>query len=297
MPELPEVETTVNGLRDTQPPIQGASFIDVWSNSPQIIKKPKNVQWLRRRLVGLKIKGFRRRGKNILIDLSSNKTLLIHQKLSGHLLYGHWEYIKDGWKPTSSESLKEKMNLHIRVVFTLDNGYMVALSDIRKFAKIELWDTENLEIELDRALGPEPLDNDFTFDKFERLFDGRTALIKSLLLNQGVLVGIGNIYADEILWMSKIHPFRRTNTLSRSEFRRIYENTRKILKRAIYMKGTSISDYRTIQGELGEFEKTLNVYQREDKECKRCSTHIMREKRGVRSTRFCPVCQLYPRDK
>lgn len=291
MPELPEVETTIRDLSKSQPPIIGAVFINVWIDSPKILQKPKNFQTFKKHLIGKKIKKIWRRGKNILIDLSDSKTLLIHQKLTGHLLIGCWILDNGYWKPKIKGSLENKYNSYIHLMFWLSNGKMLALSDLRKFAKIELWDKEELKKELELLLGPEPLDKDFTFNKFKQILSGTKQGIKQVLMDQKRIAGIGNIYSDEILWEAKVSPFKAAERLSNEEMKRVYQAIKKILAKAIIKRGTSISDYRDIEGKEGLFGNVLNAYQKKGEKCSRCGTKIKRKKIGNRSAHFCPKCQ------
>jgi formamidopyrimidine-DNA glycosylase len=271
MPELPEVETTVRGLQK----VLNRTFVDFWTDSKKLIKKP-SLERFKKELKNKKIKKVWRRGKNIIFNLSDNYSLLVHQKLTGHLLYGNWK--------------KDKVNTYIHIKFLLDNGKVLALSDLRKFAKIELLKTNSLLKEL-TSLGPEPLEKEFTFKKFKQIVKNRKIKIKQILMDQKLIAGIGNIYSDEILWRAKIHPLRQGAKLQEKELREIYKYIRPVLKQAIKLKGTSISDYRNIKGEEGQFRKLIKVYQKKGQECPRCKTEIKREKIGSRSTHFCPQCQ------
>lgn len=295
MPELPEVETIVRELKRE---ILGRVFFDVWTDFEKIIKKPKNFKDFRESLKNKKIENIRRRGKNILFDLSQGKIILIHQKLTGHLLLGYWILDNGYWIPKTKGPLQEKINTYIHLLFTLDNGKMLALSDLRKFAKVELWDKkEFLESDEFKNLGPEPLNKKFTFEKFkETLRHAQGKLkkgeIKKVLMDQNVIAGIGNIYSDEILWRAKIYPLKEIKRLRDKEIERIYQVMRKILPKAIELGGESISDFRKISGERGNFDKERKVYRREREKCSRCGTHIKRLKLSGRSSYYCPNCQL-----
>ncbi|MDP2741709.1 MAG: DNA-formamidopyrimidine glycosylase family protein, partial [bacterium] len=193
MPELPEVETTIKGLNSK---VLNRTFIDVWTDSKKIIKKPRNFNSFKEEIKGKKIKRIWRRGKNIIIDLSNDYSLLVHQKMTGHLLYGTWS-IKHGiWESSEKGPLEEKTNKYIRIMFFLDNKKMLALSDLRKFAKVELWRTKELLNSKEfKSLGPEPLEKDFTFEKFKKVLENKKGKIKQVLMDQSVIVGIGNIYS------------------------------------------------------------------------------------------------------
>lgn len=275
MPELPEVETTKKGLKLK---ILKRTFIDVWSDWDKTVKKPKSFLEFKKEIKNKKINKVWRRGKNIIFELSGGYSLLIHQKLTGHLLYDRWK--------------RDKVNDYIHLKFFLDNGKVLALSDLRKFAKVELWKTEELLSSKDfRKLGPEPLDESFTFEKFKSLLINKKAKIKQILMDQDIIAGIGNIYSDEILWWAKIHPFRSGAELNEKELKDVYKYIKLVLNRAIKLKGTSVSDYRDIKGEEGQFKKLIKVYQRENEKCFRCGTEIKRVKMGGRSAHFCPFCQ------
>jgi len=286
MPELPEVETTMRGLKKE---VLSKTFIGVWTDFPKIIKKPKNFEKFKKEIKGKKIKKIWRRGKNILFELSNKKTLLVHQKLTGHLLVGKWQKAGNIWQAPSGP-LSEKINSFLHLIFTLDNGQMLALSDVRKFAKVELLDNQELKKEIN-SLGPEPLEKSFTFEKFKKALQKKKGRIKPVLMDQTIIAGIGNIYSDEILFASKIHPQKETSDLKENEIREIYENIKKILKKAILLKGESISDYRVPSGKRGGFDEERKVYRREGELCLRCGTKIKRAKIGGRSAHYCPNCQ------
>ena len=289
MPELPEVETTVNQLKKK---VLGRAFIDAWTDSPKIIKKPKKFWQFKREIKGRKIQKVWRRGKNIIFDLSEQKALLIHQKLTGHLLVGNWKLEIGNWKPLKTGPLRERINTYIHLMFRLDKNLMLALSDLRKFAKVELWNKDELEDSKEfRSLGPEPLEENFTFEKFKEILKNKKGKIKQVLMDQEIIAGIGNIYSDEILWEAKIHPFKEIKRLSDEEIKRIYGAMQKILKKAVKLGGESISDYRDIEGKKGGFDILRKVYRREGEKCPRCGVIIKRIKIGGRSAHFCSKCQ------
>lgn len=281
MPELPEVETTVRGLNQK---VLNRTFIDVWSGANSIIKKPKNFKEL---IKGKKIIRAWRRAKNVIIDLSEGYSLLIHQKMTGHLLYGKWNRIGEDWQAPQG-SLSDPYNRFLRIIFFLDNGYMLALSDLRKFAKVELWKKEDL-LDFFKSLGPEPLDKDFTKEKFISILKAKKGRIKQVLMDQAVLAGVGNIYSDEALWRAKIHPLRRD--LSEKELSNLCSALKEVLEKGIELGGESFSDYRNIDGKKGRFDLERKAYRREGEKCSRCQTIIKRIKIGQRSSCFCPYCQ------
>jgi len=292
VPELPEVETTVRDLNRANPKIVGSSFFNVWIETKKMIKKPKSEEKFKKDLLGKKIIKIWRRGKNILFDLEDGKTLLIHQKLTGHLLYGKWEKKGKEWIPLLPGPIsQDPQNKFLRCIFFLDNGWQIALSDLRKFAKIELLDKNELEKELSE-LGLEPLEKSFTFEKFKEVLKRRKkGKIKQVLMDQKIIAGIGNIYSSEILWQAKVHPLKDVKELKEEELKRIFETMKKILKEAIKVGGESISDYRRISGEKGKFDRLRKVYRREGERCERCGEKIKKIKIGGRSAYFCPNCQ------
>lgn len=293
MPELPEVETIVRDLNQFQPFLIGAVFFDVWTDFPKIVKKPKDFEKFRKEIKEKKIEKIWRRGKNIIFDLSENKSLLVHQKLTGHLLLGKWEFKNGKWQSKISGPLTDDpMNKFLHLVFFLNNGWMLALSDLRKFAKVELWKSDELLNSKEfTSLGPEPLEKDFTFEKFKKIFKKKKGKIKQVLMDQTVIAGIGNIYSDEILWEAKVHPLKQVQQLNEEELKTIYQVMKRILKKAIELKGESFSDYRRPSGGKGEFDKARKVYRREGEKCYRCGSIIKKIKIGGRPAHFCPACQ------
>ena len=290
MPELPEVETIVRDLRKE---VLHRTFIDIWTDSKNMIKK-ETFESLKKKIIGKEIIGARRRAKNILIDLSDNYVLLIHQKIAGHLLFGKWKLEKGHWvSEKEGPLLSDPINNYIHVVFVLDNGKQIALSDARKFAKVELWKKDELEASEDfLELGPEPLEVDFTFPDFKKLFEKKKGKIKQVLMDQNFLSGIGNIYASEILFKVKIHPEEEIKNLNDKDLKDIYEAMRDILAKAIELRGDSFSDFRTLYGEKGGAQDMNKVYQKDGKSCPRCKGVIKRITQGGRGTFFCPQCQI-----
>ncbi len=298
MPELPEVETTVLGLKSK---VLGRTFFDIWADVSKIIKKPQKIKDFARNIKGKKILDIRRIGKNIIFDLSTGYSLLVHQKMTGHLLYGKWQKMDGKWEAVGDGPIKnDPMNKFIRIVFFLDNGYQIALSDLRKFAKVELWKAEDLlKSQGINSLGIDALDKKLTLRKFKEIIrfkkgtprQAQGRKIKQVLMDQSVITGIGNIYSDEILFLAKINPLRTISTLSDEELESIYTNLKNILKKAIVLGGTSVSDYRIPTGERGEYGTMLKVYRKENKSCPVCGGSIKRIKIGGRSAHFCPICQ------
>ena len=288
MPELPEVQTIVDDLNKK---IIGRKIAGIWCDWPKTIKKPKAVN-LEKEIQGLKIEKVKRRGKNILIYLSGNHLLLIHLKMTGHLLYGKWQ-IKNN-KPLSSrkEFLSEKVNSYIHVIFYLDNGFELALSDLRKFAKVIFGSVEEIEKlgELHK-IGPEPLNPRFKLNDFKKIISRQKRKIKQVLMDPKIIAGIGNIYSDEILWQARVHPLRPANSLDSKELGGIYKAMKEILKKALKLRGTSTSDFRDLLGKPGSYGLKLLAYQKEGEPCLRCGAIMKRLKVGGRSSSYCPNCQ------
>ncbi len=281
MPELPEVQTTVDFLNKT---VRGRKIVAAWYDW----KKLKPVE----KAVGYKIKNVRRVGKNILFYLGdSDRVLLVHQKMTGHILIGKWKV--DGKKitPISPLALKERVNDYIHFILTLDNGQMIGLSDLRKFGKVAFGSREEIEKSKElRQLGPDVLA--VSFEEFAKRVASRNKTIYQVLMDQTVISGIGNIYASEILFVARIHPFKSARRLSRKELKALWQASRKILKLALKLGGTSIADYRMPSGESGYYQKKRLIYQREGEKCfKGCGGVIKRAKKGGRSAFYCPRCQ------
>ncbi len=285
------METTVRGLNRALNPLN-ARFVDVWSDWKKTIKKPGNFESFKAGIKNKKIEKIWRRGKNIIFELSGDCSLLIHQKLTGHLLYGYWVEKNSGWQPVGNDILSDRVNNYIHLLFFLDNGKMLALSDLRKFAKVELWKAEELlASSYLNNLGPEILEKSFSFEKFKEALSKKKGRIKEVLMDQSVIAGVGNIYSDEALWRAQVNPFRKTADLKEQELKKIYDSLQDVLQKSIKLRGESFSDYRDINGEKGGFDKIRMAYRREGEKCRRCGTIIKRKKIGSRSCHFCPVCQ------
>jgi formamidopyrimidine-DNA glycosylase len=290
MPELPEVETTKKDLASR---IVSKKTIKCWTDVPSRVsvcsdfKKKKIDQIIENKI----IQEVERKGKNIIIHLSDDVSILIHQKISGHVLFGKWKKQGDSWIP-EDKKLMEKVNSFIHFIVFLSNKEMIALSDPRKFFKVEFWKKKDLmESKTIKELGPDALE--ISLKEFQERLTKKKQEIKKLLLNQSFVSGIGNIYSDEILWEARISPFRKANSLSEKETKIIYQTILKVLKKALALKGDSVSDYRLITGEKGGYQNLHNVYQKENQACKRKDGGIIQKKKfGSRALRYCPVCQV-----
>jgi len=308
MPELPEVTTTVNGLQKVLPKM---TISDVWTDLAkkdqkikqfkETIKDEKFFINFKKKVIGQKIIKVRRRAKNILIDISQGYTILIHLKMTGHLLFGGYTQDKktQKWYPEKEGALTDPFNRFIHVVFSLKNKNsqrkFLVFCDARKFGKITILKTEeaNLSKEL-KNIGPEPLENPFTFS----LFKNRLALkpkgkIKTVLMDQNIIAGIGNIYSDEMLWLSGINPKSICSKIPDGKLKLLYKSMHQILSKSITLGGDSMSDYRNIKGERGNFQNYHKVYRKSGQKClkNKCCGIIKREVISGRSAHFCPEHQ------
>jgi formamidopyrimidine-DNA glycosylase len=221
-----------------------------------------------------------RRGKWILIRLSGGHTLLAHLRMTGQLVLEPAECPDDEYT---------------RVILYLDNGQRLRFSDMRKFGRLILTQDSSEVLE---DLGPEPLANDFTVERFKRMLAPRRGRIKSLLLDQRFLVGLGNIYVNEALWRAGVHPLRSADSLSAAEVEALYHALRSVLRAAIVEGGTTLDNgnFRQVDGSSGDFASRLEVYGRECEPCLRCGASVERIKVGQRSAFLCPCCQPMPGD-
>ena len=302
MPELPEVQTVVSDLNKK---IVNKTVASVWLDWPKMIKDPLSqsktnvsktaVNFFLENIVGKKVIGARRVAKNILIDLTDGYLLLIHQKMTGHLLTGRWRIEKKGVVALEPESVvKDKYNGYIHLIITFSDGSMLALSDLRKFAKVLFGKKEVIEgLTEITNLGPDALDPKLNFKRFENILSKQSRKIKTVLLDPKVIAGVGNIYSDDILWQAGIHPEAKPVELSSLQLRRVYKAMKSILKKAVKLRGTSTSDFRDTDGLKGGYTEYRRVYGRENLPCYRCKNLIKRIKIGGRSAHFCPICQQW----
>jgi len=295
MPELPEVETTAKILNKE---LKNISFTNVWIDWKKSISK-QPLKSFKKDIVDEKILNVSRRAKIIIFKLTNNKFLLAHQKMTGHFLVGNWQYCprqKRKWAPLDEGPLQDKINDYIHVMFDLSNGKQLAFSDLRKFGWIKLVKNKQLEeIEEFKNLGPEPLDESFTPKILKSRLLKTYRPIKQALMDPKIIAGIGNIYADETLFTSKIHPLTPANKLSDKKTKLLHEAIQSILRMAIKNKGTTIlsgaEEYRLPKGERGKHQEVVQVYRKEGEPCPVCGEKIKRIKINQRSTHFCPACQ------
>jgi len=271
MPELPEVETIVRCLRRR---LIGLQVETVRLIFPPVVRNGKKSSLQRFR--GQRVTGVRRRGKLVLLDFSGGRTMIIHLKMTGQLL-------------VCPRSLPLDKHVHLAVTFRAKDEEL-RFHDVRKFGFILGVRTGGLNRTPEvRDLGPEPLMLDLP--AFLDRLGCRRGRLKSLLLNQRVIAGIGNIYADEILFESGLHPRADVSRLRRRRLEGLWSAVHKVLNEAIAFKGTTVRDYRDSEGLEGLFQNRLRVYGREGQPCLRCGTPIKRIRVSGRSTHFCPRCQ------
>ncbi len=276
---------------DLRRSIIGKKICSVWSDLPG-----KNLPDFRD-IRGATIKTVDRRGKNILVYLSKGKEdllLLVHPRMTGHFLIGKW-VIAGRKKPEpvlKNGPLSEKTNSYIHLIFTLGDGEMLGLSDARKFSKIIFGKAARVEKlnELNK-LGPDALSPKLTEPAFQKIISSKNKPIKAVLMDQSAVAGIGNIYSDEILWLSKINPLRKAPVLKDEEIRSIYSAMCSILKKAVRLRGTSFSDFRDTGGRKGKYGERRLVYGLASRPCVRCGSIIAKAKVSGRTASFCPECQ------
>ncbi|MGC1506148.1 MAG: bifunctional DNA-formamidopyrimidine glycosylase/DNA-(apurinic or apyrimidinic site) lyase [Sulfitobacter sp.] len=282
MPELPEVETVMRGLT---PAMQGAAIAQADVNRP-------NLRWpfpvdMAERLTGQTVLQLRRRSKYILADLSSGESLLIHLGMSGRMLVSGdplGQFVRD--HPAAEK--------HDHVVFHMANGTRITFNDPRRFGAMDLLDTATAtQHKLLAALGPEPLGNDFHEAHLIAAFKGRNTPVKSALLDQRIIAGLGNIYVCEALYRAGIHPARKAGKLSRPRVAALVPIIREVLGQAIDAGGSSLKDFRQADGELGYFQHSFDVYGREGEPCRtpECTQQIKRIVQSGRSSFYCSQCQ------
>lgn len=270
MPELPEVETVIRGLRQ---PLTGRTIQGMWQDWPRAFQKITPDEF-NARASGQQFRALRRRGKYIVCELDHD-LLVIHLKMSGRLYVApnDEQHDADRW---------------VHFWLQLDNDTQLRFSDSRKFGRISL--TPDLATVIGK-MGPEPLEEDFTVEVLKKCLEGRSRIIKPLLLDQSVVAGIGNIYADEALHLARIHPMRRADDLNHNELDRLYDAIREVLNKGIDHEGASINWYRKPDGTRGESQDYFTVYDREGEPCPDCGAAVVKIRLAQRGTHFCPNCQ------
>jgi formamidopyrimidine-DNA glycosylase len=295
MPELPEVETVA---RDLQTKVVGATIVDATVTWDRTVRHPQPPERFVEEIRGATIRRVGRRAKTVLIQLDDGRVMTVALRMTGALL------VTEPGEPQDP---------YVRVAFSLADGRELRYRDVRKFGRIGLWPGGGLRsvgggrgarsrrvAETGRSFrigevfsghGPEPLARSFTATRFEERMRGRSARLKTLLLDQSFIAGVGNIYADEALWRSRLHPLRRADTLGSDELRRLHRAVRQVLRQGIENRGSSVRDYVDASGARGSNAERLAVYRRTDEPCLRCGATITRIVVTQRSTHFCPHCQ------
>lgn len=274
MPELPEVETIKSQLSQL---IIGKKIADVKVLLPKIVKLRANK--FKKTIIGAKIKRLNRRAKILTIELNNGWTMLIHLKMTGQLIF-----------TPASHAIENK---HTHVVFKFSDKSQLIFNDLRQFGYIKLIKTKELSgFFLKEKIGPEPLEEDFILADFKALLTKKPNVkIKQFLMDPKNIAGIGNIYADEILFFAGVHPLRRVKKLEEGEVKKIFKGIKDILRLAIKLRGTSSNDYLDALGQKGKFAAKLKAYGRKGKKCVKCKGMIEKIKVGGRSASFCPACQ------
>jgi formamidopyrimidine-DNA glycosylase len=268
MPELPEVETVKN---DLLPYVTGQTITGITLNWNGIVKQPSPEEF-KKRLIGRKIIGLSRRAKFLLFKLDSEDTLIAHLRMTGSLLVDP----------------PEELNNYIRAVIHLDGNRQVYFRDPRKFARMMVVQNINSII---GKLGPEPLEESFTPQILATLLAKRKAPLKAVLLDQELIAGLGNMYADEALFEAGINPMRAANSLTKPEIKRLFSAIREVLKLGIMNKGASEVTYYRPSGEMGKAFEAFKVAHQRDKVCPKCGKPIQWIKLRGRGTYFCAKCQ------
>jgi formamidopyrimidine-DNA glycosylase len=300
MPELPEVETVA---RDLQRWVAGAQITDAEVHWERTIRHPQPPEQFVAEVRGATIARVGRRAKSLLLHLADGRVMTVALRMTGALIV------------TSPGTPEDP---YVRVVFHLADGRQLRYRDVRKFGRIGLFEGGGLRRrhgarrarrgrrgvaeesaryrvgDVFARHGPEPLSASFTAERLAQRLQGRSARLKSLLLDQSFVAGIGNIYADEALWLARLHPLRAAYALTPDEVRRLHRSIQKVLRQGITNRGASFSDYVGANGEPGENAERLSVYRRTGAPCLRCGRPIDRIVVGQRSTHFCPHCQVAP---
>jgi formamidopyrimidine-DNA glycosylase len=298
MPELPEVETVA---RDLQRWVAGATIVDATVRWDRTIRHPQPPERFEAEIAGATIRRVGRRAKTVLLHLQDGRVMTVALRMTGALIVA----------PIGTPD-----DPYARVVFRLADGRELRYRDVRKFGRIGLWPGGGLRSigsgrgaksrriaeggrsyrigEVFSGHGPEPLSRGFTVERFAQRLARRSAKLKSLLLDQSFIAGVGNIYADEALWRARLHPLRTADTLDERDVRRLHRAIRRVLREGIANRGASFSDYVDARGEEGGNAERLAVYRRTGQPCYRCGRRIERIVVGQRSTHFCPRCQREP---
>jgi len=276
VPELPEVETV---RRVIAPVLEGARLESVEIRDPRLVR-PFDPSIVADALVGERVGEVGRRGKYLIVGFESGRSLLIHLRMTGSLRHAPSGALAD--------------DPYMRAVLRLDNGSDVGYRDVRRFGTWELFEPDELAPYLAARLGPEPL-GPFSAARLGKRLDGRRAPLKSALLDQRTVAGLGNIYVDEALWRSRLHPLRVAGSLDRHELGALYRAVRTVLRKGIERQGSTLRDYAMPDGAYGTMQDEFRAYGRGGEPCDRCWRPLTRIVVGGRTTTFCEHCQTLPR--
>ncbi|MEX0621983.1 MAG: bifunctional DNA-formamidopyrimidine glycosylase/DNA-(apurinic or apyrimidinic site) lyase [Candidatus Woykebacteria bacterium] len=273
MPELPEVETI---RRDLNRELKGRKIVRLKFYDWAKMLKPTPAA-VKKAIEGKKIRDFGRRAKLLLVHLDDNgTTIALHLKLSGQLILR---------KPTDSP------DRFTHIVLELDNGKELRFNDLRKFGFMRVVENKKELEKLLAEFGPEPFTPEFTFEKFKESIGKSSRAIKTVIMDQSKIAGVGNIYADEALWRAKIHPEKPSNKLGDKQLKDLFEAILFVLKQGVEDRGTSVDQYLDAYGDEGEHARNLKVFRQDKRPCPRCGSIIKKIKVGGRGTHLCPKCQ------
>ncbi len=283
MPELPEVETIKKGLISKIREKQISDVKILWNGALNV-----SVRKFTLLIKNTKISNITRRAKILIFTLSNDYSLLIHLKMTGQLICDAKFTIYDLQEKTRDSKYK-----YARVIFFFKDDGALVFNDLRKFGYIKIISQDEVQEYINNLrFGPEPMEKDFTLEKIKDIFKKYPKRkIKQVLMDPTAIAGIGNIYADEICFYAKVNPTKQISNLTIKQINKIYEGIKKILNRAIELRGSSVENYMDADGRKGDYVKELKVYNREGKKCFRCRDVIKRIKIGGRSAYFCPECQ------
>jgi formamidopyrimidine-DNA glycosylase len=285
MPELPEVETI---RRQLEPELRGRRIerLEVFDSRWTRPADPKGVE---REVSGRVIAAMRRRGKYLLLDLDRGVTLVMHLRMTGNLLLVDEEYLVAAVDESDSGATEDP---YLRARFSLDDGRELRFSDARRFGEAFVLRTDAIDDRFTGRVGIEPLSDRFTAEAIERLAAGRRAPLKSFLLDQAGIAGVGNIYADEALWRAELHPLSPAGSMRREHAEALRDGIVGALRAGLDGGGASVDDYLDSRGERGSMQDEFLVHRREGEPCPRCGMAIRRILVSGRSTYFCPGCQV-----
>ena len=286
MPELPEVETVVRGLNRLILKKKIAQVKHDWPKSFLNLEKDVNDF-----MIGAEISKVQRRGKAIIIKLNNGWALVTHLRMTGQMVYRGEENWGAGHP--NDDFLNDLPNKSTRVEIDFEDQTKLFFNDQRKFGYMKLLpEPEIEELSFFQKLGPEPLEDSFTVEIFkERLLKKKNSLIKPTILDQSVIAGVGNIYADEALWRAKIHPETRIKDFSNVDFENLHESIRFVMNKSIEKGGSTDRNYVNADGSRGNYLEYAAVYHKNGQPCKRCGTEISKIRVGGRGTHFCENCQ------